>query len=782
MNDPKFPDELDDRFRLLEPLKTGGQAHVYLCRVRSNHPEANQLAAVKVMHTLGGFNDPADAARRMENEAALLRRLDDHPRLAKLLDHGRLADGRVFIATRYVNGNTLRDWHIGKAGVPEFFLEIGSGPPATPTPASPAPRLSVDAVAERLRIVLDCADALLHAHERGVLHRDIGLSNILVADGVRGALIDFGIARDVHMDKTGPHPGTRPNLCVDLLDGRREHHYNDDVAQLTLALLSVLMTRTAQVYLSRMEQDGDDRLRQVLSLMDLKDEDLAKSIAPTMSEWLSPLRPPKCRPDDEDLTPSWREWIASKLASIEAVATTKIAASPNAITRPQGTAVGMKSKKTQSPTDRTLFIRRAWDQCLEGLQSSFRPFARTLSGATRRPTFFLTLDPVRWNGLYCGLPQIGRRPPVGGFDAYCSNAEATVDASAADWLKLDLVASTVFDALRTSPNLTDLAVDTLLTHDSVRMGHSQSACPGDRGILLGGVPKRTPGWFQDALEFGCLHGSRQSFVRLKEIDGEASFFAFDEAGAQRGVPVGMLRVAKFTKRAGLVKDRVPLFVAEYVMYRASKEQESGVDGSRPLSDFNHFFFPLRSLGQWRTAACWLSDCDGEFDGDVSQFITHSECVHHRAGNLYIDAGASFLTAMAALAGPRRFSPDDRRFALYLAIALFWRASEVRLFSGDAERIRMHGNGDHYAVSPALSPAVRRSSTGFLSVLPGEDGLHTIALDLGLVPGADGFSDIDHVEVDVRLWDPEWTTPDKLGRLSDELQMRLSRAFQMGGAL
>src|SRR6185312_16258329 len=107
---------------------------------------------------------------RFVREARAAARLD-HPSIVPLHDAGR-DDGRCWIAYHYVDGQTLcrlRDIH-------RFDVE------------------------EAVRIVRDLAEAIDHAHGRGVFHRDLKPANVIVDRTGRPRLTDFGLARRLDCD------------------------------------------------------------------------------------------------------------------------------------------------------------------------------------------------------------------------------------------------------------------------------------------------------------------------------------------------------------------------------------------------------------------------------------------------------------------------------------------------------------------------------------------------------------------------------------------------------
>lgn len=155
-------------YRLLRELGAGGMGTVFLAE-RVDGGFAQQVA----IKLLRGF-PTADGLRRLRRERQILADLD-HPHIARLIDGGETADGQPWLALEHIDGLPL--------------LEHA---------ARHAPRL-----ADRLALFDAILDAVGHAHQRLVVHRDIKPGNVMVNAAGEVKLLDFGIARLVELD-TGP--------------------------------------------------------------------------------------------------------------------------------------------------------------------------------------------------------------------------------------------------------------------------------------------------------------------------------------------------------------------------------------------------------------------------------------------------------------------------------------------------------------------------------------------------------------------------------------------------
>jgi eukaryotic-like serine/threonine-protein kinase len=175
------------RFRLEEVLGAGGMALVY--RAVDEHTGAP--AAVKLL----ADNLAADESfrRRFQREARLAARLS-HPNVVRVLDAGEY-EGRPWLALEYVDGETLA----------EVLSRRGRLPPA-----------EVVALGRQL-----CA-GLEHAHQAGLVHRDVKPANVLVRADGSATIVDFGIARahdGRELTEHGSVLGTASYVAPELLTG-----------------------------------------------------------------------------------------------------------------------------------------------------------------------------------------------------------------------------------------------------------------------------------------------------------------------------------------------------------------------------------------------------------------------------------------------------------------------------------------------------------------------------------------------------------------------------------
>jgi eukaryotic-like serine/threonine-protein kinase len=172
------------RYRALRPLGSGGMGHVWLARDERNGLDV----ALKMVVREGRV---AERAEREARAAAALR----HPRCQRIYALARDST-HIYIAYEYVPGRTLRH-------------------------ALDAHELTDEEAVEAAAQVLD---ALAHAHRKGIIHRDVKPSNVLLAesDGIDMRLLDFGLAQMAEFDTltaVGDVPGTLTYVSPERLAG-----------------------------------------------------------------------------------------------------------------------------------------------------------------------------------------------------------------------------------------------------------------------------------------------------------------------------------------------------------------------------------------------------------------------------------------------------------------------------------------------------------------------------------------------------------------------------------
>lgn len=168
-------------YRVLERIGEGGVGFVYLAESPS---PLNRRVAIKVAKATG----PTRSALRASVEAEALASLN-HPGVAQLYETGVLEDGRRWMACEWIDGRT-----IGSAAKGAHWRWV-------------------------VGLLVQAAEALHHAHQRGVIHRDLKPSNLLVTgDGTDAGIkvIDFGVARLLGVRDDSPGI-TEPGLLVGTL-------------------------------------------------------------------------------------------------------------------------------------------------------------------------------------------------------------------------------------------------------------------------------------------------------------------------------------------------------------------------------------------------------------------------------------------------------------------------------------------------------------------------------------------------------------------------------------
>jgi len=150
-----------DRYHIIEPLGQGGMANVY----KAYDTRLERNVAIKFIRRDAFSPDVLDMVlKRFDREAKSLAKLT-HPNIVGIIDYGE-HEGSPYLVMPYLQGGTLKQY----LGTP----------------------MSIEKAASLLEPV---ADALAFAHQKGIVHRDVKPANILITEGGKPMLTDFGIAR-----------------------------------------------------------------------------------------------------------------------------------------------------------------------------------------------------------------------------------------------------------------------------------------------------------------------------------------------------------------------------------------------------------------------------------------------------------------------------------------------------------------------------------------------------------------------------------------------------------
>lgn len=151
---------LAHRYRIDALIGSGGMAVVY----RATDMRTKRVVAIKQLKEQ--YSQNTEFLERFDREAMASAKVR-HPNIVSLLDIGE-EEGQRYLVIEYVKGMTLKD----------LIRERG--------------RLTPD---EAIKITLYILSALEHAHERGIVHRDVKPQNVLVDDNGHIKIADFGIAK-----------------------------------------------------------------------------------------------------------------------------------------------------------------------------------------------------------------------------------------------------------------------------------------------------------------------------------------------------------------------------------------------------------------------------------------------------------------------------------------------------------------------------------------------------------------------------------------------------------
>lgn len=148
-------------YELIRPLGSGGMAEVWLARRADGAFRREVALKLPMLNQQRG-----DLAARFARERDILASLE-HPYIARFYDAGVDPNALPYLALEYVPGQPLTAW-------------------------CDAQHLTI---AARLELFMQVLEAVQHAHQKQVIHRDLKASNILVTESGQVRLLDFGVAK-----------------------------------------------------------------------------------------------------------------------------------------------------------------------------------------------------------------------------------------------------------------------------------------------------------------------------------------------------------------------------------------------------------------------------------------------------------------------------------------------------------------------------------------------------------------------------------------------------------
>lgn len=177
-----------DKYEVMAEVGFGGMSMVY----RARDVVLDREVALKILHTHLAKRE--ESRRRLRREAQAVAKLR-HPNIVEIYDFSDEESEQAYLVTEFIHGPTLRQ-HVDERGM--AFPEVGA------------------------MIGLVIADALAHAHELGVIHRDVKPENVMIRQDGVVKLMDFGIAQlreAERVTETGSLLGSPAHMAPEVVSG-----------------------------------------------------------------------------------------------------------------------------------------------------------------------------------------------------------------------------------------------------------------------------------------------------------------------------------------------------------------------------------------------------------------------------------------------------------------------------------------------------------------------------------------------------------------------------------
>ncbi|MCB1063659.1 MAG: protein kinase [Verrucomicrobiae bacterium] len=193
-SDAEVPEQLG-RYRIIEEIGRGGFGRVLL----AEDELLRRQVAVKLLRRASPDTEGSTLAEETAflTEARMVAKMD-HPGIVPIYDITESETGDYCIVSRYIEGKTLRD----------HLMEQ---------------RFTFD---ESAKVIIGLCEALHHAHQLGVVHRDVKPANIILTGDGKPMLLDFGLARSWH-ELTGDNFATGTPGFMSPEQARGEDHLVD---------------------------------------------------------------------------------------------------------------------------------------------------------------------------------------------------------------------------------------------------------------------------------------------------------------------------------------------------------------------------------------------------------------------------------------------------------------------------------------------------------------------------------------------------------------------------
>jgi serine/threonine protein kinase len=241
------------RYRILRLIGAGGFSFVYMAEKSDGHSYAiKELFPEEASRKSFLWFWRGNKVKKTRDWAELERRTRDEFQLAKSLKHPNIVrvlelfeeNGTLYLVMEFLPGQTLHQ-HLHK------HLQTGS--------ENGRVGLSEQ---DAVTIGTAMADGLAYAHAKGVVHRDVKPSNIMICENGKIVLLDFGIAKNSRLSDVRSKVGTEAYMAPEQARGQNQNR-TVDIYSLGATLYHALTGRPPMTALERLKKDTLTPLREL---------------------------------------------------------------------------------------------------------------------------------------------------------------------------------------------------------------------------------------------------------------------------------------------------------------------------------------------------------------------------------------------------------------------------------------------------------------------------------------------------------------------------------------